>query len=128
MPLLLDTHALLWWIADSGRLSGRARLAIADEANDIIVSAASAWEIATKSRLGRLPGASAVAVDVAGMIRDQGLVPLPVGVRDTERAGWLPGPHRDPFDRMLAAQALARNLAVISADEALDGFGVRRIW
>lgn len=128
MRVLLDTHALLWWVADSGRLSPRARRIVADEANGVLVSAASAWEIATKYRLGKLPGAEAVALDVAGTIGDQGFEPLPVGVRDAERAGRLPGPHRDPFDRMLAAQALARDLGVVSVDEALDGYGVRRIW
>ena len=127
MRVLLDTHALLWWVADSGRLSPRARRIVADEANGVLVSAASAWEIATKYRLGKLPGAEAVALDVAGTIGDQGFEPLPVGVRDAERAGRLPGPHRDPFDRMLAAQALARDLGVVSVDEALDGYGVRRI-
>ena len=128
MRVLLDTHALLWWVADSGRLSPRARRIVADEANGVLVSAASAWEIATKYRLGKLPGTEAVALDVAGTIGDQGFEPLPVGVRDAERAGRLPGPHRDPFDRMLAAQALARDLGVVSVDEALDGYGVRRIW
>ena len=128
MRVLLDTHALLWWVADSGRLSPRARRIVADEANGVLVSAASAWEIATKYRLGKLPGAEAVALDIAGTIGDQGFEPLPVGVRDAERAGRLPGPHRDPFDRMLAAQALARDLGVVSVDEALDGYGVRRIW
>ena len=128
MRVLLDTHALLWWVADSGRLSPRARRIVADEANGVLVSAASAWEIATKYRLGKLPGAEAVALDVAGTIGDQGFEPLPVGVRDAERAGRLPGPHRDPFDHMLAAQALARDLGVVSVDEALDGYGVRRIW
>ena len=70
MRVLLDTHALLWWVADSGRLSPRARRIVADEANGVLVSAASAWEIATKYRLGRLPGAEAIALDVAGTIRD----------------------------------------------------------
>ena len=69
---LLDTHTFLWWIADSGRLSGTARQVIADETNDIIVSAASAWEITTKFRLGRLPESEAVALDVASVIADQG--------------------------------------------------------
>ena len=73
MRVLLDTHAFLWWIADSGRLSGPARTAIADELNDIVVSAASAWEIATKFRMGKLPGCEAVAADVAGHIEGSAL-------------------------------------------------------
>ena len=128
MRALLDTHAFLWWIADSGRLSLAARQVIADETNDIVVSAASAWEITTKYRIGKLPGAEAVALDVAGAISAQGFGHLPISVVDAERAGRLPGPHRDPFDRMLAAQAQARDLAVVSADTALDAHGIRRIW
>ena len=107
--VLLDTHAFLWWLSDSEKLSAAAHTAIADEANDVAVSAASAWEIATKFRIGKLPGCEAVATDVAGQIRGQGFEELPINVADAERAGRLPGPHRDPFDRMLAAQALARD-------------------
>lgn len=128
MRVLLDTHAFLWWIADSGRLSGTARRLIADETNDIAVSAASAWEIATKHRIGRLPGGEAVALDVAGRISDQGFSELPISVSDGERAGRLPGPHRDPFDRMLAAQALARGLPIISIDGVFDRYGLDRLW
>lgn len=125
---LLDTHAFLWWIADSRRLSGPARGVIADESNDIVVSAASAWEIATKFRIGKLPGCEAVAVDIAGHIAGQGFEELAIGVADAERAGHLPGTHRDPFDRMLAAQALARGFPVVSIDPVFDGFGVIRLW
>ena len=128
LRLLLDTHAFLWWLADSRRLSSVAFRAIADDANDILVSAASAWEIATKFRLGKLPGGEAVAEDVAGCIGAQGFEELPIGVADAERAGRLPGPHRDPFDRMLIAQALARDLAIASNEEAFDRYGVRRLW
>ncbi|MDE2912904.1 MAG: type II toxin-antitoxin system VapC family toxin [Paracoccaceae bacterium] len=125
---LLDTHAFLWWISDSARLSRRARTFIADEANDIVVSAASAWEITTKFRIGKLAGCEAVAVDVVGQISGQGFRELAIGVADAERAGRLPGSHRDPFDRMLAAQALARNFPIVSVDPVFDGFGVVRLW
>ncbi len=128
MRALLDTHAFLWWIADSARLSGMARDVISDEANDILVSAASAWEIATKFRIGKLPGGEAVALDVAGHIAGQGFEELAIGVTDAERAGRLPGPHRDPFDRMLAAQALLRELPFVSADPVFDRYGVSRLW
>ncbi len=128
MRILLDTHAFLWWLAGSPKLSGPARSAIADPVNTIIVSAASAWEVATKHRLGRLPGASVVANDVAGAIDSQGFLPLAIGVADAERAGRLPGRHRDPFDRMLIAQALTHDLPLVSIEALFDDFGVRRIW
>ena len=128
MRVLLDTHAFLWWIADSERLSTAALEVMNDESNDIAVSAASAWEIATKFRIGKLPGCEAVALDVTGHIRSQGFEELAIGVADAERAGRLPGPHRDPFDRMLAAQALARDLVFISADRVFDYFDVDRLW
>ena len=101
---------------------------IVDEANDIVVSAVSAWEIATKFRIGRLPGSEAVAVDVAGHIAGQGFEELAISVADAEYAGRLPGPHRDPFDRMLIAQALARELVVVSVDAVFDEYGVNRLW
>lgn len=128
MRVLLDTQAFLWWIADSGRLSREAHRTIADPVNGILVSAASAWEIATGYRIGRLPGAGAVALDVAGAVAAQGFEPLPISVGDAERAGRLPVLRRNPFERMLAAQALARDLAVVSANAALDHYRVRRIW
>ena len=101
---------------------------MADDTNEIFVSAASAWEIATKYRLGKLPGGEALAVDVAGTIRRQGFEELAISIADAERAGRLPGPHRDPFDRMLIAQALARDLPVVSTDAVFDGYGVNRLW
>ena len=128
MRLLLDTHAFLWWLAGSERLSQPARQAIADEANDVLVSAASAWEIATKHRLGKLRGAEAIGLDVAGAIVGQGFEELAITVDDAGRAGGLPGPHRDPFDRVLIAQALARSLVLISIEELFDRYGVRRLW
>ncbi len=103
MRLLLDTHAFLWWLAGSERLSEAARRAIADETNDILISTASAWEIAAKHRLGKLPGTGAIALDVAGSIAGQGFEELEITVDDGNRAGGLPSPHRDPFDRMLIA-------------------------
>ena len=128
MRILLDTHALLWWLAGSDRLSAVAHGAIADDANEILVSAASAWEIAAKHRLGRLPGAAAVAEDVIGCLLDQGFQPLAITVSDGERAGRLPGPVRDPFDRMLIAQALTLDVAMVSIEEPFDRYGVRRLW
>ena len=128
MRVLLDTHAFLWWIEDSPHLSSTARQVIADEANEIVVSAASAWEIATKFRLGKLPEAKAVATDVAGCIADEGFEALAVSVADAERAGRLPGFHRDPFDRMLIAQSLRHDLSIVSIDAEFDRYGVNRLW
>ena len=128
MRVLLDTHAFLWWVADSTKLSASAHRAIGDEDNDVFVSAASAWEIATKHRLGKLPGAEALAVDIVGTISDQGFDKLPIGVEDAARAGALPGIHRDPFDRVLIAQAMKRNLVLISNESRFDQYGVRRLW
>ena len=128
MRALLDTHAFVWWLADSGRLSRAAYRAIADEENDIVVSAASAWEITTKYRLGKLPEGEIAAVDVAGSIAGQGFGELTISVADAERAGRLPGPHRDPFDRMIIAQALARDLVIVSIDAVFDRYGVNRLW
>lgn len=110
------------------RLSQLARRAIADEANVILVSAASAWEVATKYRLGKLPGADEIAPDIAGAIADQDFEDLPITVTDAARAGALPGHHRDPFDRMLIAQAQARSLVLISNEPLFDRYGVRRLW
>lgn len=128
MRLLLDTHAFLWWLDGNRRLSDTARRAIEDAANDIVVSAVSAWEITTKHRIGKLPRAEAVARDVAGAIASQGFEELAITVDDAERAGRLPGPHRDPFDRILIAQALVHDVAVVSLDRAFDRYGVNRIW
>ena len=128
MRLLLDTHAFLWWLAGNARLSTGARRAIEDPANDVIVSAAAAWEITTKYRIGKLSEAAAVAQDVAGAIASQGFEELPITVEDAERAGGLPGPLGDPFDRMLIAQAVAQGLALVSIDRVFDRYGVRRVW
>src|SRR5574340_1213563 len=109
MRVLLDTHSLLWWLDGDRRLSRRARLCIADETNVVLVSAASAWEIATKVRLGKLPGAVDVATNLSEIMAEQGFDGLSISVTHALRAGALPGPHRDPFDRMLIAQALTED-------------------
>ena len=128
MRLLLDTHAFLWWLTGSERLSDAARDAITDEANAILVSAASAWEIATKHRLGRLPGSGDFVLDMPSSIAGQGFEELAITVNDGGRAGRLPGLHRDPFDRMLIAQALTHDLVLVSNETLFDVYGVRRLW
>ena len=128
MRLLLDTHAFIWWVNGSERLPRRARRTIDNDANVIFVSAASAWEITTKYPRGRLDEAVAMAPDIAGAIADQDFEELPITVQEAARAGALPGPLRDPFDRMLIAQALSRNLALISNESIFDRYGIRRLW
>jgi PIN domain nuclease of toxin-antitoxin system len=128
LRLLLDTHALLWWLAGDEQLSSSARKAIADVANDVLVSAASAWEITTKHRLGKLPGVGAIVADLDAAITSQGFAGLPISVRHGQIAGALPGPHRDPFDRMLIAQAMLDDLVLVSDKTPFDAYGVRRLW
>jgi PIN domain nuclease of toxin-antitoxin system len=126
--LLLDTHALLWWLSDDRQLSSTARAAIADERNEIFVSAASAWEVTTKHRIGKLPTAGSLAVDFARVVRQQGFAPLPITLEHGQVAGALAGGHRDPFDRMLIAQAREEKLALVSNETAFDSFDVTRVW
>ena len=128
MRLLLDTHALLWWLAGDAQLSAVALSAIADEANEVVVSAASAWEVATKHRIGKLPGAGPLAVDFAREVRRQGFTPLPITLEHGQVAGALAGDHRDPFDRMLVAQAREEKMALVSNEAVFDSFGVTRVW
>ena len=128
MRLLLDTHAFLWWLDGDRRLSLKARRLIADETNAVLVSAASAWEITTKFRLGKLPGAQDVAADVVGCVAAQSFVSLDITMLHAQRAGGIAGEHRDPFDRMLIAQAQLEDVAIISDDRVFDDFAVHRIW
>ena len=127
MRLLLDTHALLWWLAGDRKLSAAARSAIGDEENIVFISAASASEISTKHRLGKLD-ASALVGEMAAVLAEQDLQTLDITVDHAERAGLLPGEHRDPFDRMLIAQAQAENLTLVSNETAFDGYGITRLW
>jgi PIN domain nuclease of toxin-antitoxin system len=128
MQLLLDTHALLWWLAGDDALSVTARAAITNEDNGIFISAASIWEIATKHRIGKSPGIAAIIADLDRVIADQGFVGLPINLRHGQVAGALPGPHRDPFDRMLIAQAMLENLVLVSNEQSFDAYGVTRLW
>ena len=128
MRVLLDTHTLLWAGLSPKLLSRRAAKTLADPDNTALVSAASAWEIATKVRLGKLPGAEHFEKNFLISVEDAGYVFLSIDVSMALRAGRLPGDHRDPFDRMIAAQALALDIPIVSADPVLDSFGIRRIW
>ncbi len=128
MRVLLDTHALLWWLAGDGQRSSMARQTMADPANESFVSAASAWEVSTKFRIGKLPGAGPLAVDFAREVRQQGFVALAISLEHAQVAGALVGDHRDPFDRMLIAQAREEKMALVSNDAAFDAFDVQRVW
>jgi PIN domain nuclease of toxin-antitoxin system len=128
VKVLLDTHTLLWAVLSPASLSRQVAEMIADEANIVIVSAASAWEIATKVRIGKLAGAEVLERDFLDVMDDAGYTLLSIDAADALRAGRLPGDHRDPFDRMIAAQALAGDLPVLSNDPKMDVFNIRRIW
>lgn len=128
MRILLDTHALLWWLSGDAALSAPARLAIAAESNDVFVSAASAWEVTTKFRIGKLPRAGALAVDFAREVRAQGFLPLPITLEHGQLAGALRSTHRDPFDRMFIAQATDERMALVSNESLFDEHGITRIW
>jgi PIN domain nuclease of toxin-antitoxin system len=117
--LLLDAHALVWWLADAPRLSPVARGAIADAANDVVVSAATVWELAIKRSAGKIK----LADDLAGAIEAAGFSGVPVTMVDAEVAAALPPHHRDPFDRMLVAQALRLDAAIVTRDRLLEAYG-----
>ncbi len=128
MRALLDTHALLWAAFRKDLLSARAQKLIQASTNEILVSTASAWEIATKYRLGKLPHAQILVEDFISKVTSAGYVLLSISAEHALRAGRLPADHKDPFDRMLAAQAIHEDLPLISNDQQLDVFGVRREW
>ncbi|MGO8951967.1 MAG: type II toxin-antitoxin system VapC family toxin [Rhodomicrobium sp.] len=116
MKVLLDTHALLWWVL------------LSDTGTAIFVSAVSGHEIATKYRLGKLPVPARLAEHLEQMAAENGWQELPLSIAHAQLAGRLPGSHKDPFDRMLAAQALVEEVPLVTNDPAFAGFGVRAIW
>jgi PIN domain nuclease of toxin-antitoxin system len=128
MKFLLDTHALIWWRTDSDQLTDVAASALADPEAEVWVSAASAWEIATKFRLGRLPMAGPLLDGFTRGLEALRFRPLAVTMEHGLRAGLMLGEHKDPFDRMLVAQALEENLTLVSNETAFDKFGVTRLW
>jgi PIN domain nuclease of toxin-antitoxin system len=128
LRVLLDTHALLWWLSDDAALPRTARKIIAETKNTVLVSAASACEIATKVRLGKLPTAANLVADFCGQVEREGFDLLMISADHGIRGGLLPGPHKDPFDRMLIAQAQAENLPVVTNERVFEAYGVRRLW
>ncbi len=128
MKLILDTHTFLWRAVGSSRLSVRASAAIDDRSNDVFVSAASAWEVATKHRLGKLPGGEAILLRFAATVRDLFATPLDISIEHSLLAGSFAMEHRDPFDRMLAAQAALVGAVLVTPDSAFDDFPVTTLW
>lgn len=128
MRLLLDTHALIWWLAGNPSLSGAAKAAIAEEDNEVLVSAASAMEIGTKFRLGKLPDAAPLATNFIEYIEEQNFQELPIAISHAILAGNLQIAHKDPFDRLLIAQSLGEGIPLVSNEGIFDGFGVTRLW
>jgi PIN domain nuclease of toxin-antitoxin system len=122
--LLLDTHALLWALADSPRLSPAARDAIEDSGNIVLASVASAWEIAIKTALGRLDAPD----DLVSALDDAGFSRRLITFADVERMRSLPGHHRDPFDRILVAQALEEGAPIVSGDPLVARYQVQIVW
>ena len=128
MRLLLDTHAWLWWNQDSPELSRPARRAIANPANECWLSMASAWEMALKISSGKLRLEGDLEHFLPARMAENGFAFLPIDVRHVARTLSLPPHHRDPFDRLLIAQALVEGLAMVSADSVFSRYDVRRIW
>ena len=117
---LIDTHILLWWLFDDPKLNGNCREIIRNPKHDIFVSSASAWEIATKYRLGKLPEAKPLVSNYLDILAKARLINLPITANHAMRAGSLPIQHRDPFDRMLMAQAELEHLPIVTYDRAFQ--------
>ncbi len=128
LRFLLDTHVLLWWLFDEPRLSACAYSIIQDPDNAILVSSASGWEIATKYRLGKLPHAGEAARNLPALLRQARMDVLPITIEHALAAGALPGPHRDPFDRMLIAQGQLEALPIVTSDPAFKQYSVTLVW
>jgi PIN domain nuclease of toxin-antitoxin system len=128
MKVLMDTHALLWAGLEPWKLPPATLELLEDLGTEVFVSAASAWEIATKVRIGKLPGAGSFAQEFPMRLETLGFQQLSVSVEHGQRAGLLPGSHKDPFDRMLMAQAISENMPIVSNERVFDEYHVRRIW
>jgi len=128
MRLLIDTHALIWWWDEDRKLSPTAQGELTDRRNVVFVSAASGWEMATKVRAGRLPSMAPRIAHFDQSVRGDGFEHLDVRYDHGVKGGLLPGVHRDPFDRLLAAQALIDGLTVVTCDRQLAAFGCKVLW
>ena len=125
---LLDSHVLLWWWFEPERLSEQAQKRLGDPATAVMVSAATMWELSLKHHQGKLPELEVVIGDLAGLLQADGFQPLPIVLAHGLRAGSYGQPHRDPFDRMLAAQAELERLVLLTADPQLSSFPCRTLW
>ena len=128
MRLLLDTHTFLWWVADAPQIPARARQAIAQPRNECLVSLASCWELAIKLSLGKIEISGTLERFIPSQLSANGFRELPIETRHAARVARLPFHHRDPFDRLLVAQALEEDLTIVSADPVFRRYGVNRIW
>jgi PIN domain nuclease of toxin-antitoxin system len=124
VKLLLDTHAALWWLSGDERFGAQAEAHLTDAGNQVLLSAAVVWEIAIKRALGKLDAPR----ELAPVLLGAGALPLPISLEHADRAGALPPHHRDPFDRMLLAQAIVEQAVLVSGDEALRPYGVPQVW
>jgi PIN domain nuclease of toxin-antitoxin system len=128
MRVLFDSHAFVWFLAGDERFSRRARDVVTADDTVACVSAVTAWEIANKVRLGKWPQAATLAGSFGEMIDEHGFEPIPITVEQARVAGFLAGMHRDPFDRMLAAQAQIEGMPLVTADPAFQSFGTQVLW
>ena len=128
MKALLDTHALVWWWTDNRRLPRAARAMIAEPDNEVLVSAATVWEIATKNRLGKWPEVERLVTDFESLLLQSRFVGLPVSIAHARLAGTLTGQHRDPFDRMLIAQARLESAVLVTGDAIFRRYRVPVVW
>ena len=128
MKILFDTCTLMWWWSDPDSLSARALSLLRDPHNTLLISAASAWEIATKHRIGKFRQGGRIIDQWSERLEVDGFLELPISCAHAMRAGTLPGEHRDPFDRMIAAQALIEQLPVMTNDLELQNLGAQLVW
>jgi PIN domain nuclease of toxin-antitoxin system len=128
MKLLLDTHSLIWWVGENDRLSKAAQDAIASPDNQVWVSAASAMEVSTKVRLGKLPEAMLLDQRFEAIVAEMGFISLPISIEHARQAGAYAIPHKDPFDRLLIVQSQIEDMLLVSNETVFDSFGVQRLW
>lgn len=127
MKVLIDTQVLFWWYSEPSKLSRSAGSVLEDGSNIVLVSAATAWELAIKVAIGKL-NALALILDLVGFLKEDGFTELPITIQHATRAGLLPLHHRDPFDRLLVAQAQDMGIPVVSSDRLLDRYDIKRLW
>jgi PIN domain nuclease of toxin-antitoxin system len=127
MRILIDTQVLFWWYSEPAKLSKRASSIVTDGNNTVLVSALVAWELTIKSAMGKLD-ALPLVIDLSRYIAEEGFAELPISIPQATRAGLLPLHHRDPFDRLLVAQAQDLNIPIVSSERPLDLYDVKRLW